>query len=197
MQQAARRQRTFEQQWKKRNLWCLHLLKGVPVGFVIQWWILWRHFQIKQEQRSSGIKVRMHVLSELTLLQHTELKHNLVIFFLPMKHTYCDGLQFGKELLKFPRNFLWKLKTCFLASVSCLNITNIVEKWPPYLPCLTQAADGCSVQTHYNSKKTAKVLLSFTAIKKKERKREESMKRSSARGHAVHLFTTGGSNIPF
>ena len=40
IKQAGRRQHTFEQQWKKRNLWRLHLLKGVPVGFVIQRWIL-------------------------------------------------------------------------------------------------------------------------------------------------------------
>lgn len=38
--QAEQLQHTFEQQWKKRNLWCLHLLEGVPVGFVIQGRIL-------------------------------------------------------------------------------------------------------------------------------------------------------------
>lgn len=35
---------TLQQQRKKRDLWCLHLLEGVPVGLVIQRGILWRHF---------------------------------------------------------------------------------------------------------------------------------------------------------
>lgn len=43
----------------------------------------------------------------------------------------------------------------------------VTKKGHLYLPSLTQAADGCSVQAHNNGKKTVEVLLSFTAIKKK------------------------------
>lgn len=73
-----------------------------------------------------------------------------------------------KSFLNFPGIFCEnnnKKKKHFCVSVSSLSIINIVKKWHPYLPRLTQAADGCSVQTHNNSKKTAEVLLSFTAVK--------------------------------
>lgn len=47
-------------------------------------------------------------------------------------HTYCDGLQFRKELFKFPRNFLWKWEHFLsMMSVSCPS----VEKKEH--PCLT------------------------------------------------------------
>lgn len=54
-----------------------------------------------------------------------------------------------------------------MMSVSCPSIPNCDKKGYQYLPSLTQAADGCSVQAHNNGKKTVEVLLSFTAIKKK------------------------------
>lgn len=52
---AAQLQHTFEQQWKKGNLWCLHLLKGVPVGFVIQRRIL-RIFKSNESKSLEGFR---------------------------------------------------------------------------------------------------------------------------------------------
>lgn len=46
-----------------------------------------------------------------------------------------------------------------------LSITLWEKKEHLYLPRLTQAAYGCSVQTQNNGKETVEVLLSFTARK--------------------------------
>lgn len=35
----------------------------------------------------------------------------------------------------------------------------------PYLPRLTEAANGCSVQTHYDGKETVEIPLCFAAVK--------------------------------
>lgn len=43
------------------------------------------------------------------------------------------------------------------------------EKGDPYLPCLTEAANSCSVQAQYNGKETVEVPLCFTAVKCKRR----------------------------
>lgn len=134
---------------------------------------------------------------------------NITVYWVktPFHHRFCQlntltvmASSSEKCFLNFPGIFCENLKKkqkTFLGmtGVNCPTITNIVEKGGPYLPCLTKAADGCTVQTHYNGKKTVEVLLSFTAIKERKKEGKKGI-HEVVRGHAVHWFTTGGSNIP-
>lgn len=141
---AARLQHTFEQQWEKRNLWCLHLLKRVSVGFVIQRWILWRCFQIKPEQICREV--------EDSATMYWAEKH--LLWWSPVQ----------KRAFWISQEFSVKIKVSFLKMCVELSEYHTVEKKEHlYLPRLTQAADGCSVQTHNNGKETVEVPLSFTA----------------------------------
>lgn len=78
---AAQLQHTFEQQWKKRNLWCLHLLKGVSVGFVIQRRIL-RIFKSNESKSVEGFRNACMCMS---LRQCTEVRH-LFPCFIAISH---------------------------------------------------------------------------------------------------------------
>lgn len=99
--------------------------------------------------------------------------------------TYCQALKLGEQLFEFPRNFLkkntnlkktgkWgdckimKYKTNFNSTME----EHVCRHWlwdlPPYLPRLSQSADGWSVQTHYNGKEWVQVPLRFTTRSEKQ-----------------------------
>lgn len=92
--------------------------------------------------------------------------------------------------------FFQILGTSAIKVAQTKKILSVWKKGHPYLPCLTEAANSCSVQAHYNGKETVEVPLCFTAIKNQWSTQFSYFQLNSTRVDAVYWFATGGGSIP-
>lgn len=69
------------------------------------------------------------------------------------------------SFLNFPGIFCRDENRVDFFQTPCTSSITVRKIGYPYLPCLTEAANSCSVQAHDNGKETVEVPLSFTAIK--------------------------------
>lgn len=69
------------------------------------------------------------------------------------------------SFLNFPGIFCRDENRVHVTQTPCTLSRTVRKVGHPYLPCLTEAANSCSVQAHDDGEETVEVPLSFTAIK--------------------------------